>query len=264
MSLLVEAQRNAQHLVHVTPQSAGWRYVGFDAWRLAPGEELRIDLEPDREGCLVVLRGTVDFAAGDLRREHFGGRSNVFDAQAPHALYAPPRTSIRLRAHDTVELALASAPATGRYRARAIEPSAMARSTRGVGTNERFICDVLPQTEEAESLLVVEVRTPAAHSSSYPPHKHDADDPPNETRLEEVYYHRIDPPQGFALQRVYTDARDLDETMAAHDHDVVLVPRGYHPVVMPHGYNGYYLNVMAGPRREWRMRNDPAHEWMLA
>jgi len=107
------------------------------------------------------------------------------------------------------------------------------------------------------------VRTPAAHSSSYPPHKHDSNDPPNETVLEEVYYHRVDPPQGFALQRVYTDMRDLDETMAAHDHDVVLVPRGYHPVVMPHGYNGYYLNVMAGPRREWRMRNDPAHEWML-
>jgi 5-deoxy-glucuronate isomerase len=263
MTLLVKAQCNAQQLIHVTPQSAGWRHVGFDAWRLAPGDELRIDLAADREGCLVVLSGTIAFQAGDLRRERFGGRASVFDAKAPHALYAPPRTPIHVLAHDAVELALASAPAVGRYPARVIEPATMARSTRGSGTNERYICDVLPQTEDAESLLVVEVRTPAAHSSSYPPHKHDVDDPPYETQLEEVYYHRVDPPQGFALQRVYTDARDLDEALAPHDHDVVLVPRGYHPVVMPHAYNGYYLNVMAGPRREWRIRNDPAHEWML-
>ena len=263
MSLLVKARHTAQHLVRVTPESAGWRYVGFDAWRLDAGDELRIDIPSDREACLVVLRGSIDFDTGSLHRENFGGRSSVFAPEPPHALYAPPRTSVRVRAHDDVELALASAPAMGRYAARVIEPGKMARSTRGTGTNERYICDVLPQTEEAESLLVVEVRTPAAHSSSYPPHKHDVDDPPNETQLEEVYYHRIDPPQGFALQRVYTDERDIDETMAAHDHDVVLVPRGYHPVVMPHGYNGYYLNVMAGPRREWRMRNDPIHEWML-
>jgi len=263
MSLLVRARRGAQHLVHVTPESAGWRHVGFDAWRLDAGDELRIDVPSDREACLVVLRGSIDFEAGSLRRENFGGRTSVFATQAPHALYAPPQTSVRVYARDEVELALASAPATGRYPARVIEPATMMQSTRGIGTNERYICDVLPQTEDAESLLVVEVRTPAAHSSSYPPHKHDADDPPNETQLEEVYYHRIDPPQGFAFQRVYTDARDLDETIAAHNHDVVLVPRGYHPVVMPHGYNGYYLNVMAGPRREWRMRNDPAHEWML-
>ncbi|MBN8887925.1 MAG: 5-deoxy-glucuronate isomerase [Rudaea sp.] len=263
MSLLVKAQRDASHLVRITPQSAGWRHVGFDAWHLAAGEELQIDVAEDRETCLAVLRGAIDFDTGALRRERFGGRASVFDAQPPHALYLPPRSSVRLRACDAVELALASAPATGRYPARIIEPAAMPRSTRGTGSNERYICDVLPQSEDAESLLVVEVRTPAAHSSSYPPHKHDADDPPRETQLEEIYYHRIDPPQGFAFQRVYTDAGDLDETMAPHDHDVVLVPRGYHPVVMPHGYRGYYLNVMAGPRREWRMRNDPAHEWML-
>jgi 5-deoxy-glucuronate isomerase len=44
----------------------------------------------------------------------------------------------------------------------------------------------------------------------------------------------------------------------------VMVPRGYHPVVMPHGYRGYYLNVMAGPRRQWHFKNDPAHDWLMA
>jgi 5-deoxy-glucuronate isomerase len=116
----------------------------------------------------------------------------------------------------------------------------------------------------AEALLVVEVITPPGHSSSYPPHKHDTDDVPAESFLEETYYHRLDPPQGFAFQRVYTDDRSLDEAMTVEDRDVVMVPRGYHPVIVPHGYTSYYLNVMAGPQRVWHFHNDPAHAWMLA
>ncbi len=139
----------------------------------------------------------------------------------------------------------------------------MKRMVRGQDSNVRYVCDVLPETEAAESLLVVEVVTPAANSSSYPPHKHDTDNLPVESSLEETYYHRIDPPQGFAFQRVYTDERDIDESMAVGDHDVVMVPRGYHPVVMPHGYRGYYLNVMAGTHREWHFKNDPAHDWLM-
>ena len=87
--------------------------------------------------------------------------------------------------------------------------------------------------------------------------------PPNETLLEETYYHRLNPPQGFAFQRVYTYDRSLDEACAVENHDVVMVPRGYHPVTAPHGYDLYYLNVMAGPNRFWVFKNDPDHEWML-
>jgi 5-deoxy-glucuronate isomerase len=139
----------------------------------------------------------------------------------------------------------------------------MKRFARGSGLNQRFVCDILPQTEPALHLLVVEVRTPSGHSSSYPPHKHDTDSLPDESALEETYYHRLQPAQGFAFQRVYTDDRSLDESLAVENRDVVMVPRGYHPVVVPYGYESYYLNVMAGPRREWHFRNDPAHEWML-
>jgi Uncharacterized enzyme involved in inositol metabolism len=263
MSLLVKGQPQGREIVKVTPASAGWKHVGFEALRLAPGESLRLTLPADREGCLVVLTGGADVLAGTQRFEHLGGRASVFDERSPDAVYAPPDTRFEITAHDAVELALATAPAGGRLSIRLIPAAGMKRSTRGQGSNTRYVCDILPQTEPAESLLVVEVVTPAAHSSSYPPHKHDTDDLPSESALEETYYHRIDPSQGFAFQRVYTDARDLDESMAVGDHDVVMVPRGYHPVVMPHGYRGYYLNVMAGPRREWHFKNDPAHEWLM-
>jgi len=262
MSLLVKAAEG-RDIVKVTPASAGWKYVGFEGYRLKAGETLEIELPIDREGCLVVLTGSADIAVGTDAWTHLGGRASVFDERSPDAVYAPPGSRYRISAQDSVELALATAPATGKHAARLIASAQMKRSVRGQGTNTRYVCDILPQTEPAESLLVVEVVTPAAHSSSYPPHKHDDDNVPVESSLEETYYHRIDPPQGFAFQRVYTDERDLDESMAVGDHDVVMVPRGYHPVVMPHGYRGYYLNVMAGPRREWHFKNDPAHDWLM-
>lgn len=263
MSLLVKAKAQGREIVKVTPASAGWKHVGFECFRLAAGERLTLTLPNDREACLVVLTGTASISTGNERFENLGGRSSVFDQRSPDALYAPPSTQLDIAAHDAVELALATAPASGRYPVRLISADGMKRSLRGKGTNTRYICDILPEAEPAESLLVVEVVTPAAHSSSYPPHKHDTDNLPEESSLEETYYHRIDPPQGFAFQRVYTDERDLDESMAVCDHDVVMVPRGYHPVVMPHGYRGYYLNVMAGPHREWHFKNDPAHDWLM-
>ena len=263
MSLLVKANARGREIVEVTPQSAGWSRVGFAAFRLDAGQAMEMTLADGREGCLIVLAGRAEIDVDARRFGTLGGRTSVFADRAPDAVYAPPGSCFAIRALDGVELALASAPAAGRHPPRLIAGASMKRFMRGQGTNTRYICDILPESEPAESLLVVEVVTPAAHSSSYPPHKHDTDDVPLESSLEETYYHRIDPPQGFAFQRVYTDARDLDESMAVGDHDVVMVPRGYHPVVMPHGYRGYYLNVMAGPRREWHIRNDPAHDWLM-
>jgi 5-deoxy-glucuronate isomerase len=122
----------------------------------------------------------------------------------------------------------------------------------------------LPDSDpSANSLLVVEVYTESGNWSSYPPHKHDQDNLPVESQLEESYYHEMNPPQGFVFQRVYTDDRSIDETMTVENGDVVLVPAGYHPVGVPDGYESYYLNVMAGPTRTWKFYNDPDHEWIL-
>jgi len=262
MSLLVKANRQGRDIVRVTPESAGWKHVGFSAHRLAPGETLRVE-ETAREACIVVLTGTVTVATGQQTWAKIGGQTSVFDEAAPYAVYLPPRIAVTVTALDSVEIGVATAPAAGKYPVRLIEPGRMKRSVRGKLQNTRYVCDVLPETEPAENLLVVEVRTPSAHSSSYPPHKHDQDAIPAESFLEETYYHRLSPPQGFAFQRVYTDDRSIDESYAVEDSDVVMVPRGYHPVVVPYGYESYYLNVMAGPKRAWHFKNDPAHEWIL-
>ena len=262
--LLAKAKREGREIVEVTPERAGWSHVGFRALRLADGETETLDTGA-RELCLVILTGRADVTVGGETFEALGSRASVFDPVSPAAVYVPAGVRVSVRARGAAEIALCSAPADQRARERrVIDPLAMRRSVRGKGSNTRYICDILPHDDPtAAHLLVVEVVTPAGHSSSYPPHKHDVEAPPNETQLEETYYHRLNPPQGFAFQRVYTDDRSIDEACAVEDHDVVMVPRGYHPVVAPHGYDLYYLNVMAGPHRLWVFRNDPAHEWML-
>ena len=262
--LLAKAAQQGREIVDVTPERAGWTHVGFRAVRLKTGETETLQTG-NRELCLVVLTGTVEVVVDAQTYRHLGTRNSVFDEISPAAVYVPADKTVTVRAERDAEIAFCTAPSGGKSNAvRVIDPASMRRSVRGKGTNTRYICDILPHDDPtADHLLVVEVVTPASHSSSYPPHKHDVEQPPNETLLEETYYHRLNPPQGFAFQRVYTYDRSLDEACAVENHDVVMVPRGYHPVTAPHGYDLYYLNVMAGPNRFWVFKNDPDHEWML-
>jgi len=261
-TLIVKAMREGQAIARVTPETAGWQRVGFEALRLAPGDSYA-GATGTRELCVVVVAGKATVSSRDIAWRNLGTRETPFDDVAPHAVYLPPGRDFAIVAESAAEIALCFAPAEKGVAPRLIEPASMRRMVRGHGSNTRYVRDILPQDAPAEALLVVEVITPPGNSSSYPPHKHDTEAIPAESALEEVYYHRLDPPQGFAFQRVYTDDRSLDEALTVEDRDVVLVPRGYHPVVVPHGYTSYYLNVMAGPERVWHFRNDPAHEWML-
>jgi 5-deoxy-glucuronate isomerase len=238
----------------VTPASAGWSYVGFE---VVDGTVERDT--GDRELCVVVLSGGCRVSSRFGEWE-LGGRADPFSA-LPDAAYLPPGTQVTLSGG---ELALCWAPARDGTVARVLPASEVEVEERGHGSHQRFIRPILMGDQEAESLLVCEVITPAGHWSSYPPHKHDRDAPPEESLLEETYYHRVSPANGFAFQRVYTGDRSLDEAMTVRDGDVVLVPRGYHTVSAAPGYDLYYLNVMAGPTRVWAVANDPDHEWTLA
>lgn len=262
-NLLIKPNKNHTILHNITPENANWQYVGFSVVQLAAQQTHQFHSEHNKEYCLTLLYGRADIQVNEQHYTHLGQRQSVFDDQSPYAVYIPPNSQIHISAHTDLEIALSSAPAQGHYPPRLILPEHMRRSTRGQGSNTRYICDILPEDAPAESLLVVEVITPAGNSSSYPPHKHDQQSA-NETLLEETYYHCINPPQGFAFQRVYTQDRTLDETMSVENRDVVLVPKGYHPCAAVHGYDLYYLNTMAGPERRWQFSNDPEHEWLIA
>ncbi|SEI98983.1 5-deoxy-glucuronate isomerase [Pseudomonas sp. NFR16] len=267
MNLLVKSKAEGRDVVALA--EGVLEYVGFSAHRLTVGERLPVSCG-DREICLVLLSGRVSVSGespgqGSFSWENIGDRQSVFEEKSPFAVYLPPDSQAQVTALSAVQIAVCAAPGD-RSRglpARLIRPETMKRSVRGKSANTRYVCDILPDSEPAHSLLVVEVRTPSGHSSSYPPHKHDKDDLPHESFLEETYYHQISPPQGFIFQRVYTDDRSIDQAMAVENNDLVTVPKGYHPVSVPYGYESYYLNVMAGPKRAWQFHNDPEHQWLL-
>jgi 5-deoxy-glucuronate isomerase len=260
--LLVKAKSGTGRVAHVTPESAGWTYVGFDLHRIKPGETVSAETGK-REVCLVFVTGSGKASAGGEDFGSLGGRTSPFEGK-PWSVYVPQGSSWTVTAEIDLELAVCSAPGLGGgLPARVIAPDSLGQEVRGKGTNTRYVTNILPEDQRADSLLIVEVITPGGHSSSYPPHKHDQDNLPAESYLEETYYHRLNPPQGFAFQRVYTDDRSLDESMAVEDGDVVLVPKGYHPCAACHGYDLYYLNVMAGPKRTWKFHNAKEHEWLM-
>ncbi len=253
-------------LVHaISPEAAGWTHVGFDLWRLAPGDVAEGGAEGRSEGrevILVLVEGLAEVAGGGVSFGVMGGRMSVFEKTPPHCAYVPGGAAWRVVAVSKCVLAVCSAPAGARSgegrAAQRLGPEGIVREDRGQGTNLRHIHNIAMEGRDvADSLLVTEVFTPAGHWSSYPPHRHDEDDFPRITALEETYYHRLNPARGFGVQRVFTEDGTLDETMAVSDGDVVLVPRGHHPCGAPYGVEMYYLNVMAGPLRKWRFAAHP-------
>jgi 5-deoxy-glucuronate isomerase len=249
-------------LVEVTPESAGWRYVGFEVHRLGPGESLQRNTG-DREVCMVMLSGKADVRFAGHEWTGIGGRQAIFDGPSD-SVYAPPGGELSVSgAGPGCEFALGWAPARRGAEPALIRAADVKVFRRGADRTERTIHNILMEDRPAESLLVTEVFTPGGNWSSYPPHKHDTDDPPRETYLEETYYHRLKRPGGFGVQLVYTDDRSLNKSVQVRDGDVVLIPRGYHPVAAAAGYDLYYLNVMAGPVRRWCITTDPDHRWQL-
>ena len=249
-------------LHRLTPASAGWTWTSLDVHRLAPGARVE-RAGDDAEVLVLVLEGTASVRAGSLVADAVGTRTSVFEAAPAGVVLVAPGDAVAVEARTPVLLALASAPGGDVRRTAVVDPASILVETRGNGPATRMVKNLLPPSAEAGRLIAVEAYTPGGNWSSYPPHKHDTDNPPYESQLEELYLYRFERPSGFAVQRVYTEDRSLDETITARDLDLVLVPRGYHVVGAAAGYDTWYLNVMAGPERVWRFTVDPAHAWLM-
>jgi 5-deoxy-glucuronate isomerase len=243
-------------LVEASPPEAGWSYVGFAARQIAAGDSWTGNTAGD-EVCLVLLEGTcrVRWDDGEGR---LGPRRDVFSTY-PHALYLPPDTTFIVEAVERTQIAEGRAPTEARHAARVITPEDCGFEIRGGGNATRQIVDIMPPAFPAHRLLVCEVFTPSGNWSSYPPHKHDVDRPPGEVSLEETYYYRFKDCDAYGIQRLYEGDDRNDQALTVRDGDLVLIRRGYHPFVSAHGYDAYYLNVLAGTRRSMAASDDPRY-----
>lgn len=250
-------------LIHVDAALADWEFIGLTVHRLKAGAPLAVESDGN-EYAIVLLSGACTVVS-DGQRIDLGPRGNIFD-DPPWAYYLPVGSTSSIEADGTAEIAICRSKATEAHEPKLIEPSDVAIEIRGAGNATREIRHIIKPEFPADKLLVVEVITPSGNWSSYPPHKHDIHDMPREADLEEIYYYRIDAPDGFGLQRLYTADGAIDEAYVIRDGDLLLVPFGYHAFAMAQGYTGYYLNVLAGdePVRTMQPSDDPKHAWVRA
>ena len=244
-------------LLDVTHEQAGWPLIHFTVRQIAAGASFRADTGA-QEACFVLLSGHCRARWRGGPSCELGPRADVF-AGYPHALYVPAGSHVEIDAIDRSEVADCRAPSTAATAPRLVGPEACGFEIRGGGNATRQIVDILPPSFPADRLMICEVFTPSGNWSSYPPHKHDADNPPDEADLDEVYYFRMRQPGGYAFQRLYSADGSHDQTFTVTDGDLLLIHEGYHPFVTAYGYDAYYLNVLAGSRRSMAAADDPRY-----
>ena len=250
----------------VSARQAGWDFLNMAARRLARGESYGANTG-DFENAFVILGGACDISTSDGEFKNVGRRPDVFSGM-PYALYLSRNKGYKITAtSEWLEFAQCWVPTDQDFPTQLVTPAMSEIELRGGGNASRQINGILPPGFNCHRIVAVEVYTPSGNWSSYPPHKHDIhveDEAGNvlEADLEEIYFYKIDHPGGYAYQRVYNDDRSIDGLMMAQNHDTVLVPEGYHPVVSAHGYTTYYLNFLAGSAQSLANSDDPAYSWV--
>ncbi|WP_433291447.1 5-deoxy-glucuronate isomerase [Pseudonocardia sp. CA-142604] len=251
----------------ITPENAGWGYSSLRVLELPAGGRATFATGED-EMVVLPLSGSCTVEC-DGERFEVAGRESVFSRVTDFA-YAPRDAQVTVSSASGGRFALPAARATRRLTARYGPADGVSVELRGAGQASRQVNNFCnPETFDADKLIAVEVLTPAANWSSYPPHKHD-EEREGEAQLEEVYYFEVAPGpagEGIAYQRVYTSGpgREIDVCAEVRSGDTVLIPHGWHgPSMAVPGYDLYYLNVMAGPspQRAWLICDDPAHAWI--
>ncbi|MFC5175912.1 5-deoxy-glucuronate isomerase [Nocardioides taihuensis] len=285
MNLHLSAEgRDPEHPVDIGPDGAGWDYSGLRVLVLEPGTPTSFETGAS-EVFVLPLRGSLDVevradASPEVVEAQWAleGRDSVFTRVTDFA-YVGRGSTVRLLSEDGAEVAVPSARCEQRLAPRYGPAAQVPVEVRGAGPATRQVTNfgVPGVWDHAERLICCELVTPPGNWSSYPPHKHDASEPCPVVN-EEIYYFRIagadqvtPDRSGFGYHRTYTgpehDAAGLapvDLLAEVRDHDVVLIPHGYHgPCIAAPGYPMYYLNVMAGPGgRAMVFCDDPAHTWV--
>ena len=267
-SLLITPDFSRPDYIHITPRAAHWDHLSFAARQLPLGRTWNFETE-ENELALVVLGGICEVTSNMGNWSDVGRRPDVFSGM-PYTLYLPPGTRFTVEAKsERLDIAYGWCTAKEEHPARLVRPQDVEIEIRGGDNVTRQINKMIPPGFPCSRLVVVEVYTPSGNWSSYPPHKHDehlVDEEGNivEADLEEVYFYKIDRPEGFAYQRIYTRDQKIDELILVRDSHLVLSPFGYHPVVAGPGYNCYYLNMLAGSAQSLTATDDPDYAWVKA
>ncbi|GGW29126.1 5-deoxy-glucuronate isomerase [Arenibacter certesii] len=251
---------------HITPETANWNYLSFEARLMNKGETWQHDTQ-DNEMVIVLLSGNFKVESDQGNWETKNGRKDVFSGVA-HTLYLSRNTKFTLTAtSNTLDIAYGWCKTTEDFPAQFVTPEETPVVIFGGDNATRQFNDLVPPGFGCSKIVVREVYTPSGNWSSFPAHKHDERKVDDQGKVlepiqEETYFYKFQKPEAYAIQQVYTKDRSLDEIVRARHNDVVMIPKGFHPVVAEHGFHCYYLNFLAGTDQCLANTTDPDHEWI--
>jgi len=252
MSFFYQYEQNNGRTTLLKGTTARPGQIGFAVLSLKLGQTFQ-DTTGQEETILVILSGKCKVNTSGSQWDCIGERKSVFDGK-PYAVYLPCDSEYEVLALEDVEIAVCSTPSNSNRPARLVGPEDVNVLSRGKDNWYRDVYEIANLAEDADSLIVGETISGPGNWCSYPPHKHD---------LEEMYFFKLNPPQGFGIQRVYTDDKKVDELYLIRNNSLVSIPRGYHPLVAAPGYSVWFLYVLAaGPQQKLQAYEDPDHNWL--
>ena len=225
--------------------------VYFNIVKLRRGETFQSQV-PGYETCIVPATGTVDVQVAGAVYLGIGKRhQTVWDGE-PEAVYVPTGQAADILCQsDQAEIFVAGARCDTDFAAFAIRAADIDPVQYGSDDTKthRKIKHILGTRYHGRvgRLLVSELYTVGAGGwSGFPSHKHDTDRPPVETRHDEAYNFRFNPPHGSGLQMLQREDGQPGDAYHIVNGSTVVIDKGYHPCCVLPGYQMYYFTILAG------------------
>jgi 5-deoxy-glucuronate isomerase len=240
---------NNKPIVDVDDVSVPLNY--FNIVKLKRGQVFEYQV-PGYETGIVPATGTIDV---EIEGEHFNAIGNrgvdVWDGE-PEGVYAPTASKVRMVCtSEAAEVFVAGAKFAQTllpFAVRVVDIDKIQYGSDETKTH-RKIKHILgtKYKDRVGRLLVSELFTVGAGGwSGFPPHKHDTDRLPIETRHDETYNFRFKPNHGFGMQLVQREDGKVGEAFHLVDGSTITLDQGYHPCVAAPGYEMYYFTILGG------------------
>ena len=240
----------------------------FNIVKLKKGESFNSQVE-GYETCIVPATGSVDVHVQGQTFEQVGKRMNIWRGE-PEGVYVPVGVVASLSCvSDEVEVFIAGAQHDEVYEAFVVRESDIDRVQYGSDDTKthRKIKHILGKSSAGKvgRLLVSELFTVGAGGwSGFPPHKHDTDHLPEESRHDEVYNFRFNPEHGFGAQFLTPEGENYGDVHHIRNGSTILIENGYHPCVAAPGYEMYYFTILGGlSQRPLHQNFHPEHAYQI-
>lgn len=238
----------------------GYKFIkGFSLLKLNNAEEIHCE-SGDNEIGLIVLEGKCDINIDGNLYESIGERENVF-AGLPAGAYIPIKSKFSLKSANAL-VAICKAICDVKTEPAIITPANIKVSEIGKENWKREVRILIGPDSPSVNLIIGETLNPEGNWSGIPPAKHENDKVPSESLHEELYYFKVDKPQGWGIERIYSPDKELNEFILLRDNTITFMPFGYHQVVAAPGYKLSYLFFLAGAGKKLVQYEDPEHNWI--